>query len=69
MAVPKQKKSKAKKRSRRAPQDALVLRTVSVCTNCAADTLSHRACKECGWYKDRIAVAQPEIFEEDAAEA
>lgn len=54
MAVPKQKKSKAKKRSRRAPQDQITLVTPAVCEHCGADTRSHHLCQSCGWYRDRV---------------
>ena len=57
MAVPKQKKSKAKRDSRRAQHDKITLPNVSICTNCGADVLSHRACTECGFYKGRQAVS------------
>lgn len=54
MAVPTGKKSKAKKRSRRAQHDKLRLPSVAVCENCGADVQPHRACRDCGWYKDRV---------------
>ena len=57
MAVPQQKKSKAKRNSRRAQHDKITLPNVAICSNCGADILSHRACPECGYYKGRLAVA------------
>ncbi len=67
MAVPKQKKSKAKKRSRRANHDRMTLPNITVCDNCGADVQSHRACGSCGWYKDRVAlvIAQDDEFLDD----
>ena len=56
MAVPQQKKSKAKRDSRRAQHDRITLPNVAICENCGADVLSHRACRACGWYKGRVAV-------------
>ena len=56
MAVPQQKKSKAKRDSRRAQHDKITLPNVSICENCGADVLSHRACGACGWYKGRVAI-------------
>lgn len=56
MAVPKRKKSKAKKRSRRANHDVMTLPNVKICDHCGADIISHRACPECGWYAGRAAV-------------
>jgi large subunit ribosomal protein L32 len=64
MAVPQQKKSKAKRRSRRAQHDKVALPQVGICENCGADVVSHRACGECGWYGGRVAVvmAQEDEF-------
>lgn len=72
MAVPKQKKSKAKRNSRRAQHDKITLPGVSICMNCGADHLGHRACPECGWYRDRVAVQvgpdfEPELDDEAVA--
>lgn len=64
MAVPQQKKSKAKRRSRRAQHDKVTLPQASICDNCGADVLSHRACGECGWYKNRVVIA-PDIVEDE----
>jgi len=57
MAVPKRKKSKAKRDSRRANHDKITLPNVAICENCGSDVLSHRACGDCGWYGGRQAVA------------
>ncbi|MCA9514380.1 MAG: 50S ribosomal protein L32 [Myxococcales bacterium] len=56
MAVPKRKKSKAKTRARRANHDRTTLPNISICSNCGADMVSHRACTSCGWYNGRVAV-------------
>ena len=66
MAVPQQKKSKAKRDSRRAQHDKISLPHVAICDNCGADVLPHRACPECGWYKGRVAIQvdQLEAFDE-----
>ncbi len=50
MAVPKNKTSKAKKRSRRANWKLLVPGMVK-CSKCQALILPHRVCGECGYYK------------------
>ena len=68
MAVPQQKKSKAKRNSRRAQHDKITLPTVSICMNCGADYLGHRACGECGWYRGRVAVAVVDDFEAEGIE-
>jgi len=71
MAVPTGKKSKAKKRSRRAQHDVIALTAVAVCENCGADVRPHRACKACGWYKDRVVLeivddlADEELLDEE----
>jgi large subunit ribosomal protein L32 len=65
MAVPQRKKSKAKRDSRRAQHDKITLPSVSICLNCGADYLGHRACSECGWYRGRVAVDVREAFDAD----
>jgi large subunit ribosomal protein L32 len=70
MAVPQQKKSRAKKRSRRANHDKITLAHVSLCPNCGADILSHRVCGECGHYKGReVVVIAEEVLEDELEEA
>lgn len=46
---PKKKHSKAVKRTRRAAIN-LTATSFIVCKNCNAKTLSHMACRECGFY-------------------
>ena len=48
--VPKRKTSKQRKHKRRS-HHALVENTTNSCTNCGQQTLPHRACKFCGFYK------------------
>ena len=55
MPNPKRKLSKARRRSRRTHQKAVVP-TLSTCSNCGAPILYHRVCNECGYYKGRLAV-------------
>ena len=64
MAVPKRKKSKARRDSRRANHDKITLPSVAICDNCGADVLGHRACGECGWYRGRVAIEIVEEYEE-----
>ncbi len=52
MAVPKQKTSKAKKRSRRS-HDGLSVPARSVCPQCQEPKVPHRICGNCGTYKGR----------------
>ena len=51
MAVPKKRKSKAKKRTRRAANKNLSAPTLHRCQNCFAVKRPHRACSECGVYR------------------
>lgn len=46
---PKKKHSKARKRTRRASIKLASINIV-VCSNCNAKTLSHMACRSCGFY-------------------
>ncbi|CAM9110243.1 MAG: 50S ribosomal protein L32 [Mycoplasmatales bacterium] len=50
--VPKRKTSKQRKRTRRA-HDALTPQNLVACKNCGEKIQQHRACKFCGFYKDR----------------
>jgi large subunit ribosomal protein L32 len=69
MAVPKQKKSRAKKRSRRAQHDKITLPGMTLCPNCGADTIPHRVCGECGTYKGHeVLVIEEEVVEEETEE-
>jgi len=67
VAVPPRKTSKAKRRSRRAQHDRITMPNVSICDNCGADVLSHRACPSCGQYRGRVVfavAAEPAAAEE-----
>ncbi len=57
MAVPKKKKSRSKRDSRRANHDKLTTASLVKCSRCGAVRMPHRACTECGFYRDRIVVA------------
>jgi large subunit ribosomal protein L32 len=52
MAVPKKKTSKSRKNMRRA-HDFLTTPSLSVCPQCKAPKLPHRACPTCGTYKGK----------------
>jgi large subunit ribosomal protein L32 len=52
MAVPKKKTSKSRKNMRRA-HDFLTPPAASVCPQCKAAKLPHRACLACGTYKGK----------------
>ena len=51
MAVPARKVSKTRGRTRRAHM-ALTAKATTKCPKCGAVIKSHRACKECGYYKN-----------------
>ena len=50
--LPKRKRSKARKRSRRA-HSAVAIKSLSPCPNCHSPRLPHRACTVCGTYAGR----------------
>ena len=52
MPNPKRRHSKAR-RDRRRTHDALARPASSVCSNCGEVKTPHRACAQCGYYKDR----------------
>ncbi len=60
MAVPKKRKSRSKRDSRRATHQ-ISARPFNTCDKCNAPKLAHHACPACGWYKDRTAVESEEI--------
>ncbi len=55
MAVPKKRKSKAKRDTRRS-HDKIRLANVATCTQCHEPVLPHHICPECGAYKGRTIV-------------
>jgi len=57
MPVPKKKKSRSKRDSRRAHHDILEVKLAGTCSRCGEPRLTHRACPKCGFYRDRIAIA------------
>ena len=65
MAVPKKKKSRARRNRRRAENMKITnVRAIALCSACGAPMVPHRACSNCGQYKGR------QVFEvkEGAAE-
>lgn len=59
MAVPKKKKSKSKRDSRRA-HDRVSLPQVAECPHCQEPVLPHRVCSECGTYKGKEIIKEKE---------
>lgn len=56
MANPKRRHSKAR-RDKRRTHDALANPATSLCPNCGEVKLPHRACPECGTYRERQVIA------------
>ncbi len=52
MAVPKRKTSKARKRKRRVNYH-LNVPGMSICPQCGEIKAPHKACRNCGYYKDQ----------------
>jgi len=52
MALPKKKKSKSKRDTRRA-HDHIKMPDVSTCPQCHEPLLSHHVCRQCGTYRGR----------------
>ena len=55
MAVPKQRKSKARTRARKS-QWKTEAPTYATCGRCRANIRPHHACSSCGWYKGRTVI-------------
>lgn len=60
MAVPKRRKSRAKRDSRRATHK-ITAAAFNLCEKCGAPKESHRACSSCGWYKDSYVLKVQEV--------
>ncbi len=63
MPVPKKKKSKSKRDSRRATHDRVALKSLVTCSKCGAPRLPHRVCPACGFYKDRVVLVPKKAAE------
>lgn len=57
MAVPKRRTSASRRDKRRAQHDKVTPVQYITCEGCGEVRLPHRACKACGWYDGKIAVA------------
>jgi large subunit ribosomal protein L32 len=55
MAHPKRKISK-QRRDKRRTHYKIEAPTITVCPNCGEPILYHRVCKECGYYKGKLAI-------------
>ncbi len=52
MPNPKRRHSRARTGKRRA-HDHLAMKSPSICPQCSENTLPHRVCKKCGYYRGR----------------
>lgn len=59
MSLPKRRHSNTRTAKRRA-HDALKATGLSRCPRCQAMTLPHRACRSCGYYRNREVVKRTE---------
>ena len=57
MAVPKSKVSRQRRDKRRSAHWKLDTPNIIACPKCDAFRLPHRACKACGFYKDREVIS------------
>ncbi len=62
MAVPKRRTSKSVKRKRRT-HFKLSVPGMVVCPNCGEMKLSHRVCKECGYYGSKLVLEETQEVE------
>ncbi len=60
MAVPKRKKSRTKRDTRRATH-SITATAFNLCEKCGAPKEAHRVCRHCGWYKDRYVLKLEEV--------
>ncbi len=60
MAVPKRRKSRSKRDSRRA-NHKIKAAVYNSCPKCEQPKEPHRICTTCGWYKDRYVLEVVEI--------
>ncbi len=53
MAVPKKRKSKSKRDSRRAANSRVHVKNTATCSRCGQEKLPHLVCPHCGYYKNQ----------------
>ena len=66
MPNPKKKHTRSRRDMRRSHNSGVELPQLVECPNCHAKRLPHNVCPSCGYYKDRVVVAQ-KTNEEPAA--
>lgn len=57
MAVPKRKISKSRRDKRRAANFKLSKPNLATCPQCHEPKLPHRACRSCGYYKNKEVIS------------
>ena len=58
MPNPKKKHTRSRRDMRRSHNSGVELPQLVACPNCKAPRLPHNVCPSCGFYKDRVVVAQ-----------
>lgn len=61
MAVPKQRKSRARRDARRSQNVRLSAPAIAYCSRCGAAKTPHRVCPECGFYKNREVIVTESV--------
>lgn len=61
MAVPKQRKSRARRDARRSQTQKVSAPAIAYCSRCGAAKAPHRVCAECGFYKNRQVIVTESV--------
>ena len=67
MPNPKKKHTRSRRDMRRSHNSGVELPKLVACPNCKSPRLPHNVCPTCGFYKDRVVVAQKTKAEEPEA--
>ena len=67
MPNPKKKHTRSRRDMRRSHNSGVELPQLVACPNCQSPRLPHNVCPTCGFYKDRVVVAQKTKAEEPEA--
>lgn len=67
MPNPKRKHTRSRRDIRRSHNSGLEVAQLVECPNCKAKRLPHNVCPACGFYKDRVVVAQKAQKEDQEA--
>ena len=67
MPNPKKKHTRSRRDMRRSHNSGVEVPQLVACPNCKSPRLPHNVCPACGFYKDRVVVAQKAKTEEPEA--